>query len=157
MGIETLVQTRIPSDNSPALAMLTKIGKSTKKSRGSVCLIRYEQSVYVIPSVYAVTGKIEIILGTDFERYSDATDCFHLLIGKLCAKPDGSVIFNGGRSSVIEDARLPLTSSGFDRKLTARMHHDKEFRRVLQNFAQESILEYQKVYERDRLLRRIPN
>lgn len=120
-------------------------------------IVRYKQSVYVIPSVFAVTGKVEILIGADFETYDEATNCFNLLIGRLCAKPDGSVIFNGGRNSTVEDARLPLTSSGYDVKLSRAMHHDKEFRRILQNFAQESILEYQKVYERDRLLRRIPN
>lgn len=120
-------------------------------------LVRYRQSVYVIPSVFAVTGKIEILIGADFESYEDATNCFNLLIGRLCAKPDGSVIFNGGRSSTIEDMRLPLTQSGYSIKLSKAMHHDKEFRRTLQTFAQESILEYQKVYEKDRLLRRIPN
>ena len=120
-------------------------------------MVRYAESVYVIPSVFAVTGKVDILIGADFERMEDATNCFCQMIGRLAAKTDGSVIFNGSRASSVEDMRLPLTKSGFDRKLATRMNHDKEFRRTLQNFAQESILEYQKVYEKDRLLRRIPN
>ena len=157
MSVETLVQTRIPLGIQPALAMLTKIGPKTKKSAGSICLIRYGCSVYVIPSVFAVTGKIEIIIGADFESYEDATNCFHMMIGRLSSKTDSSVIFNGGRASTIEDLRLPLTNSGYDRKLANRMFHDQDFRRTFQNFAQESILNYQKTYEKDRLLRRTPN